>query len=160
MGDTKWPRLLVVGEPVTERQANEIIIRTTNWSGLFTNDKTWERGVSAVLTKFGHPGLGHHSTGWSDAVVAWQERIGALDLFYLNNNRIMSAWYGGPHGWCDWNGDIGCTTWNIGKWPSNLEVSEDWRAIAAAFPYLELRAQCVDDEGSVTLGMRLNLFRR
>lgn len=28
---TKWPRLLVTGQPVTEDQANDILIRTDDW---------------------------------------------------------------------------------------------------------------------------------
>ena len=52
-----------------------------------------------------------------------------------------------PKGWCDWEGNIACRNYNIGKWHTAEEVTEDWLAIAAAFPYLELRAQVITDEG-------------
>lgn len=136
----KWPRLLVAGDPVTEEQANEIILRTTDW-WLNTNDVAWDRTVRALvglvdpagpMTLRGRPvWLGVHS----------------LNLHYLANHRIASTWVGGPHGWCDWDGTIGCATYNLGKWPDRAAVTEEWRMVAAAFPFLRLRAQLVPDEG-------------
>lgn len=149
MGDlTKWPRLLVLGEPVTREQANEILVRTDDW-WMGTNDRAWEQAVYALAAEVGHPGspYGGSVTDHFPAVMAWQERLGILDLHYLDNRRIASSWIGGPHGWCDWEGKIGCSNYNLGKWPSVEAVTDDWTAIAAAFPYLTLHAQLVTDEG-------------
>lgn len=143
---TKWPRLIVVpekAEPVTREQANEILIRTANpihW----VNDRAWVRDVAAVL---GVPIDEQYGGMEWKAYDRWFASAGGLHLHYLHNSRIMSAWIGGPHGWLDWDGTIGCSTWNIGKWPSCEEVTEDWLAIAAAFPYLDLHAQLITDEG-------------
>ncbi|MFC7641532.1 hypothetical protein ACFQX6_11430 [Streptosporangium lutulentum] len=73
--------------------------------------------------------------------------MGILRLHYLDNARIASSWIGGPKGWCDWDGQIGCSTYNVGKWPTVEELTSDWETIAAAFPYLKLHAQVVDNEG-------------
>jgi hypothetical protein len=154
---TKWPRLLVVGEPVTEVQADEILIRTNEWRTPFSNDKNWLATVENIAAEFGRP-REPQRTGDHDAYMvelrghwpqmqAWHDRLGILELGYLRNYRIMSAWIGGPHGWCDWNGAIFCSEFNIGKWPSDREVGEDWEQIASAFPFLDLTAQCVDEEG-------------
>ena len=153
---TKWPRLLVVGENVTREQANEILIRTDNWSPC-TNDKAWETAVCALGDEYGMPvnapwrlKPGEYSERWREIEArrqASRERLGILELHYLGNARIASSWFGGPHGWCDWDGNIGCSNYNIGKWPSVEEVTEDWTAIAEAFPYLSLHAQLVTDEG-------------
>jgi hypothetical protein len=35
---------------------------------------------------------------------------------------------------------------NIGKWPTVLEILEDWKIIAEAFPYLDLICTVFDDE--------------
>lgn len=151
---TKWPRLIVVPESghemVTREQANEILVRT-NSPHLFSNDKVWERAVGEVL---GHPHLDNRmgpepgaAMAWIEAEREWMAGLGMLELHYLVNSRIVSAWIGGPHGWCDWDGNLGCSTWNIGKWPEVEEVTEDWEKIAAAFPYLDLHAQCVANEG-------------
>jgi hypothetical protein len=138
---TKWPRLLVAGEPVTETQANEIILRTT--TDLYTNDRPWLREVCTELglerAEYGGP----HWESWE----SWRNSINGLDLRYLNNDRIMSAWIGGPKGWCDWDGTIGCDNYNIGKWPSATDVDAEWRLIAAAWSFLDLRCQLVPDEG-------------
>ncbi len=154
---TKWPRLLVVGDPVTEAQADEILIRTNEWRTPFSNDKNWLATVENIAAEFGRPRepqrTGNHDTYMAELrehwpqMQAWHDRLGILELAYLGNDRIMSAWIGGPKGWCDWDGTIGCSVFNIGKWPSDDEVTADWQTIAAAFPFLRLTAQCVDEEG-------------
>lgn len=137
---TKWPRLLVTGQSVSEDQANEILIRTDSWM-LMSNDSGWIRTVCAAA------GLTVGPYGWPEGLDEFRASIGALNLSYLENSRIASSWIGGPHGWCSWSGRIGCSTYNLGKWPSTEAVCDDWEAIAAAFPYLDLTAQLVADEG-------------
>jgi hypothetical protein len=151
---SKWPRLIVVGEPVSEQRADEILVRTTDWNNLFSNDRAWKRMVLDVLSKFGHPGdAWDHDAAQQERMrrvsdgFAWNERHGILSLQYLDNDRVMSAWVGGPKGWCDWDGSIGCSNYNIGKWPSDEDVTEDWTSIAEAFPWLTLDAQCLNEEG-------------
>lgn len=141
---TKWPRLLVVGESVTHEQANEILIRTNNWWYQHTNDHVW----NVVVAQSAH--LKTDDIGYLVVTREFRDEIGALNLQYLNNDWIGSSWIGGPKGWCDWSGTVGCSTWNIGKWPSHEEVTEDWKMIAEAFPYLNLRAQLVANEGEDT----------
>lgn len=153
---TKWPRLLVVGDPVSPERADEIIVRTTDWDGLYTNDPVWEGWVTATLVELlDYPALsGDRWSGNPDvwrARAEWRERNGVLDLTYLRNERVSSAWFGGPHGWIDWDGYVGCATYNVGKWPSDETITEDWRRIAAAFPDLRLTAQLVEDEGEGAL---------
>lgn len=156
---TKWPRLLVKGEAVSEEQANDILIRTCVPAYLDVNDKVW----SAVVRQIMHfrdtsPPQKLWLEDRYDERVAWcKERwahndartreLGILGLSYLYNSRIASSWIGGPHGWCDWDGRIFCNTYNIGKWPSSEDVTEEWQEIAAVFPYLDLTAQLVTNEG-------------
>lgn len=154
---TKWPRLIVVGEPVTEAQADEILIRTNGWWYLHSNDKRWLRALETVLAEHGYPvepeRRGASAEGDDDwairfrALESWMDRMRIVSLEYLHNSQITSAWIGGPHGWCDWEGRIGCSSHNIGKWPNDEEVTDEWRQIAEAFPYLDLTAQCIDEEG-------------
>lgn len=154
---TKWPRLIVTGAPVTEQQANEILIRTCVPAYLPGNDQAWNEAVAKAM---GFPagddwpdrGLeGAERTAWFEARWAEKDRRSAeldiIPLEYLYNSRITSSWIGGPHGWCDWDGSIGTAVYNIGKWPSTEEVTEEWAAIAAAFPFLTLDAQVIEDEG-------------
>jgi hypothetical protein len=154
---TKWPRLLVTGHPVTTEQADDILIRTNHWGLNHTNDPDWARTLADISAEHGLPrepdSRGPNSDGqaWidhSEARDTWNKRMGVLDLHYLHNSRIVSAWIGGPHGWCDWDGTIGCANYNIGKWPSDEEVLEDLCAIAAAFPFLTMTVQLVEDEGA------------
>lgn len=140
---TKWPLLLVSGDRVTEEQANDILIRT-NSPYLGANDKEWVRQVCAefgvtLTERWGDPDWRSQDTAYT--------ALGVLDLHYLHNSRIVSTWIGGAHGWCDWDGTIGCSNYNIGKWPSVEAVTEDWQTIASRFPFLSLRAQLVPDEG-------------
>lgn len=144
---TKWPGFLVEGDPVSSDQAAEIIVRT---SGLdfITNDHAFARELYAACGIAVHEEVWPSPTNWEQARMV-RDRLGVLDLTYLQNSQIVSSWIGGPHGWCAWDGTIAAGNYNIGKWPSVEEVLEDWQAIAAAFPYLRLRSQLLSDEGCV-----------
>lgn len=138
----KWPRLLVVGEQVTGEQADEILIRTSCWY-LSTNDRDFEK----VVAELAGISIGRYGLFDPRSVARFEQRHQVLDLYYLHNWRICSAWVGGPYGWLDWDGTVGCSTWNIGKWPEVDSVTRDWLLIARAFPFLDLTAQLVPEEG-------------
>jgi hypothetical protein len=150
----KWPRLLVTGDQVTQEQANEIIIRTTDVNFIFSNDKSWldtvrrELGLPAdYVADYGEDAdarLARHRTQWA-AIDARGAELGVLDLHNMQNSRIVSAYVGGPHGWCDWDGTIGTSRYNVGKWPTAHEMHCDLTAIAAAFPYLRMQVQLLND---------------
>lgn len=136
-GLPKWPAMTVQGDKVTPEQAGEILIRTNGWFGS-CNDKEWERIVwETAGIKVSNGGYG---PAW-DSVLAFNQRHCVLELEYLRNARIMSSWVGGAKGWCDWEGNIYSTNYNIGKWPYVEEVFEEWKRIAEAFPFLKLRCQ-------------------
>jgi hypothetical protein len=155
----KWPALLVQGEKVTKEQAKEILIRTDSFS-FSSNDnafsaelnnivynvkgKSWEL-IEDLQKKFGFD----WNQAW-DYQTEKQNEVGVLELQYLHNSRIVSSWIGGPHGWCDWDGNIQTSNYNIGKWPSIEEVYEEWKIIARAFPFLKLRAQLMNCEACET----------
>ncbi|MGW6391146.1 hypothetical protein ACWFR1_11715 [Streptomyces sp. NPDC055103] len=141
---TKWPRLLVTGAPVTPEQADEILIRTANLYLLDGNDKAWTHTVYGAL------GLapGRYSNATMDSIRAVTKELDVLPLTLLYTSRIASSWIGGPHGWCDWDGTIGCSNYNVGKWPDRETALSDWESIAVAFPYLDLTAQFLADEGA------------
>lgn len=140
--ETKWPLLLVEGEAVTEMQAEEIILRTCG--GYFIgNDRAWERQIHSLL---GIVPASDDRRAWA-AVSSWYDSIGGLNLSYLVSQRIYSASLVGPHGWCDWDGRIGCGRFNIGKWPSVEAVEGELSDIAAAWPFLRMRVQLVEHEG-------------
>ncbi|MFI0934644.1 hypothetical protein ACH4RG_23340 [Streptomyces sp. NPDC021019] len=140
---TKWPRLLVAGSPVTPEQADEILVRTANLYLLDGNDKEWTHLVYRAL------GLapGRYANATTESIQAVTEELDVLPLTWLYTSRIASSWIGGPHGWCDWDGCIGASTYNIGKWPEHESVLADWSTIAEAFPFLDLTAQLLADEG-------------
>jgi len=138
-----WPKLLVTGEPVAEAQANEIILRTTAWS-IACDDKKWMYLISRVLRVPLTEDYDHLQYG---AVQQFQRAHQVLPLAYLNNWRIASSHFGGPWGWCDWDGTIGLNRHSLsGKYPSVDVLTSEWVAIAAAFPYLQLRAQVLPED--------------
>jgi hypothetical protein len=136
----KWPALVVVGEPVTPEQAQEIIIRTDSLY-FSSNDRRFEEDLYKTLGVT----FKDYSPDWHELDDRRKE-YQVLDIDYLQNHRIVSSWIGGPHGWCFWNGRIGTHNYNIGKWPSVEEVEKEWKMIARAFPYLQLQAQLFDGE--------------
>ncbi len=159
LGLPKWPALVVVGKPVTREQAAEIIVRTDSLY-FSTNDHAWggqlnsylydvEKCTSYRLTDAIESKLGLSARDWG-AVSAYEnaatEAVGKITLEYLDNHQIASSWIGGAHGWCSWDGEIGCSNYNIGKWPSVKDVYDEWVRIAKAFPFLELKCQLMNHE--------------
>jgi hypothetical protein len=157
-GLSKWPAMVVVGKNITKEQAKEIIIRT---SGLYfsSNDHEFDRQLEEYVFEVDlSSGKDKYELFRNDVgEIDWQayhqhtdkayEKYKIItDLDYLQNSRIVSCWIGGPHGWCDWNGRIFSDNYNIGKYPSVEEVEKEWRLIAEAFPFLELKCQLFNGE--------------
>lgn len=155
----KYPMLIVDGERVTPAQAQLIIVRTDGWH-LTCRDLLWRRTVTSIMTEVSgiQVQLNEHDLYENYlAVDAFRAKIGGIELEYLVNSRIATSHIGGPHGWCDWNGRIFTDSYEIGKWPKTEEVFEEWKRIAAAFPFLTLRSQLVDDDVFDDEGNRLGL---
>ena len=162
IGLPKWPAMVVKGEKVTEEQAAEIIVRTDGFY-FSSNDHEFSRDLYQLF--YGvkpYEGMNiHHASLYDyfkkDGEIDWneldavdkktRERYGIIDLEYLNNSRIVSSWTGGPHGWCNWNGYIGCNNYNIGKYPDVETVYEEWLKIAKEFDFLNLTCQLYSGEG-------------
>lgn len=151
----KWPAMIVKGKPVTTDQAKEIIIRTDSFN-FYSNDRSFERQINKYLYGVECNSFDRHEAIEKKHGIkmfeafemesAKQLEYGIIQLEYLNNSRILSSWIGGPHGWCNWNGYIGCNNYNIGKYPAEDEVFEEWKRIAEAFPFLSLKCQLLSGE--------------
>lgn len=142
----KWPSLVVTGERISERAANEVIIRTTALEFLEVNDSEWN---DLVMDAFGlSRRRDQHNQSWQEdlaRLTAQEHELRTLPLQYLHNSRVSSAYIGGPHGWCNWDGTIGCAGYSIGKWPDGLTIQRDLKAITTAFPYLNMTVQVVHE---------------
>jgi hypothetical protein len=142
IGLPKWTGLLVTGDPVTEDQAKEILIRTCCLYE-HTNDREMRKFFYNQF--FGQDTEPDYFTQYNLIEVA-KEEYRLLELTSLTNSRIFPSWIGGPKGWCNWDGTIGCSNYNIGKYPCVENVYDDWVLIAEAFPFLNLRCQLLSDE--------------
>ncbi len=145
----KWPAMVVSGESVTREQAAEILIRTNSWY-VSTNDREWLK-IILDIAGLKHENedkddcLFHIRQDWDD-LDRFNNEMGILDLEYLGNSQIASCYIDGPHGWCHWSGSIHANSFNIGKWPKVDTVLEEWKEIAAAFPFLSLWCQLYSGE--------------
>lgn len=157
----KWPRIVVVGDRVTNVQAAEIIIRTELWSycPLFdvshpnivsnTTNSTmseWQDDVRAVLAKYNIE-LAEQYSCWNVCdkdCRAMLKTIQHIPLEHIHNNRVASG-NTRTSGWCDWNGTIflNCT---VGKWPDLSEIVEEWDVVAQTFPYLTATCQLFNED--------------
>lgn len=144
----KWPGLIVKGDPLTQEQTFEIMLRTSDF-WLMSNNKEWENQLYAVIdNRLGYQFEGDNSDRKIKRVQSLEKDLSTLNLNYLQNDRIVSSWVGGPHGWLNWDGTVGCCNYNIGKWPSSDDVLKEWETIAEAFPYLNLQCQLTSEEDS------------
>ena len=156
----KWPALEVVGAKVTRAQAEDIILRTTGLSYFSTN--SGEACTKLIEIFFDikdatRTGTKYPAHSIYDALPIDEAdkklrntytRIKSIaeQLEFLQNHQIVSSFIGGPHGWCNWNGTIGCASFNIGKWPSVEDVLLEWKLIAKTFPYLDLTSRLFSGE--------------
>lgn len=170
IGLPKWPALVVVGKPVTPEQAMEILIRTDRLY-FSSNDREFDKQLNEIMydIEIGDAGfesehlaickklgVDNSEPGYFVKIFEYQNQyrkaVNQISLQYLNNEMIVSSWIGGPHGWCNWNGNINCRNYNIGKYPSIEEVYNEWTKIAKAFPFLELTCQLMSHEAGSAEG--------
>lgn len=137
----KWPGLLVQGETVSKEQAMEILICTNRWASM-GNDPDWADAICKAA------GVKQDKLGYMETqdCYRFEAEMGVLELEFLHNSQIVSAWVGGAHGWCHWDGKIQANNYNIGSWPSVEGVLSEWRQIAAAFPFLKLTCHLYSKE--------------
>lgn len=149
----RWARMLAVGEPLTREQTNEVMMRTNNWGFTRCNDEEWEGIVASILGWFDRFDELVESGECEDDWYEWRQRssqiseeygatFAALDLGHLDNDAIMSH-SDEPGGWLRWDGTIR-PDWHVGvKYPEVDEIEAEWKQIAAAFPFLEMRVQAL-----------------
>jgi hypothetical protein len=159
----KWPQLTIVGQPVTEEQAKDIIFRTDDFlhdvnefSG--GNDREWDEWARQTLglqrfleaCKIEVADGDHLPTNWwlydmYESMIKLQD--GAISSGYVYNRWASSCFIYGPAGWCNPDGAISFG-YNVGKWPEIEEIAKDFSAILNAFPYVKLSATVYSDEHS------------
>lgn len=130
----KWPQLVVKGASVKPYQAVEILIQTSVWMP-YTNNPDLTKMLEQIVGVPSDDSIQRYLF-----VDEWCRARGILPLEYLHNDRIASAYIFGAKGWCNWDGNIACSGFNIGKYPSVDEVANEWELILAEFPYLDLDA--------------------
>lgn len=157
VGLIKWPSFIVKGEKIKEEQAWEILLRTQD--DYYTNDKRNKRKIHKILEKPLYDDFVPERDD-TESLQEYEERrkryfqkyllasnkygkkIKSIGLYYIKNEAVCSCWGGGANSWIQWNGEIVNTDGkNIGKYPTVIEVANDWGAIAKNFPYLNLKCQ-------------------
>jgi len=143
----KWCHMVVVGESISTEQAAEILIRTADFT--FTcNDTSWRSKLYSVLNIRFDRTKGYLGTDYSK-IKEVEKSLNVLPLKLLQNYQIASNYIGGPHGWCNWDGTIGCHGYNIGNWPTVESVYNEWKLIAKTWPFLKLRCQLWNGENNI-----------
>jgi hypothetical protein len=142
----KWPGLLVVGEKISEEQAAEILLKTQNW---FLLDTISQESLLYKELKKIYVSSFPEEDRISDIDMDFdiiEQKIQPLEVNYLSNDRIYSSWIGGLHGWCDWDGNIFCNNYNVGKWPSIEYIEDELVLVASSFPFLNFTLQLLSEE--------------
>ena len=147
----KWPQMRVLGKKITEEQAFEIIRRTDTFMyhgyKYSSNDHQGDLEMAKMLgmTLREDDGGEFEDSQYYEEFRKWVEEWGSIQNEYVTNNWLSSAFIGGPHGWCNPNGNIYYED-NIGKWPEIEYVLKEWEKIAEAFPFLNLDAVLYNGE--------------
>jgi len=141
-----WPGLLVVGDKISEEQAAEILLKTQNW---FLLDSISQESLLYKELKKIYVSSFPEEDRISDILMDFdiiEQKIQQLEVNYLSNDRIYSSWIGGLHGWCDWDGNIFCNNYNVGKWPSIEYIEDELVLVASSFPFLNFTLQLLSEE--------------
>lgn len=136
---SKYMTLRMVGDPITVKQAREIILKTSLHDNFPTVNDFYMKQLEEHLRDIIPPEFNMAS---SDEI--YQNIYGAIRLEYLYNNLLD---FGYPTGWLNWDGKIE-TRHNhlIGKWPTARELFHELTILAMNFPFLNLSGQLIDQE--------------
>lgn len=117
----------VIGKPVSEELATEIILRTDNFFGYGYggNNNSFNKEVRKLFGIKEHPKGMEGFDEWSESVENCLKAIGHIETQYVENDWISCCFIYGPHGWMHPDGIIGFKD-NVGKWPSVEEIYENW----------------------------------
>lgn len=139
-GLPKWPQMKVIGKPVSEELAREIILRTDNFFGYSGggNNHAFNKKARELFGIKERPNGMEEFDDWSESIENFLKAVGHIDTQYVENDWISCCFIYGPHGWMHPDGTIGFAD-NVGKWPSVEEVYEDWEKIAKEYPQLDLK---------------------
>lgn len=150
----KWPQLMIVGDPVSEEQARDIILRTDDF---LTDPSDYAGGNNKAFNARYRRDSGlkdiadaEEKDDWSfsfDAREHLRARLGYVELSYIHNTWASSSYIGGPYGFCSPDGEIYYGD-NIGKYPSVEDVYNEFCLLAKAFPYLNLKASLYNCEAT------------
>lgn len=161
-GLPKWPQLIITGPDVDPEQAMDFILRT---DGFLTEPCEFSGGNEHDFNNSYRERAGLNRLNNSEDFHAkWElqrklrERIGFVDLRYVPSRFASCAYVYGPHGVVSPTGKVSHHH-NVGKWPGVEDILSDFKALARAFPWLELWATVYDREWCEEDGIPLVTFR-
>lgn len=148
-----WSGFLLYGKSISKKQAAEVIIRTTPLRSLSFISEKW---CQEVFGAFGIPIQSpedildpEYDPAFEEAVSKYKmlcDSQGFPKLEYFSNWQISSKL--GPHGWCDWDGDLVANSFDIGPRPFEEAILEEWSLLSSTFPFLDLKFNLM--EGSIS----------
>lgn len=143
----KWSQMYTTGMPVDVEQAKEIIRRTDRFfvSAYGGNEREFGRKIADMMNMKHYYDSTPHTEVIPDSdwnvryqfEVLWKKEWGVVDTHYVGNDWIACSFIGGPHGWCQPDGNIGFVD-NVGKWPDGEDIYEEWSLLAKEFPFLDI----------------------
>ncbi|MCH8517907.1 MAG: hypothetical protein LAT68_16515 [Cyclobacteriaceae bacterium] len=158
----KWPQLIITGPNVDPEHAKEFILKTDGFLTDFSEyaggnerefNASYRRKAGADILD----GIQSRHSRW-EVQKKVRKRIGFVDLQYVSSDFASSSFIGGPHGVVSPAGVVSYA-YNVGKWPTVEDILTDFKALARAFPWLELWATVYDREWGEEGGVPLATFR-
>lgn len=151
----KYPVCVIEGKEINERQASEVILRTSPMIALHPQGDTWSRmvyrtlGIEFTVQEYTRRVKGNkyrnHSQSFADdkSVEEAEHVFRTLNIGYFSNkDQIDGGQWPEEAGWCHWNGTVGSGHYTVkGKWVNIGPMLDEWKLIAQVFPFLRLTVQ-------------------
>ncbi|MND91206.1 hypothetical protein D3C80_833190 [compost metagenome] len=158
----KWPQIMIVGDDVTEEQAQDIILRTDKFitgiseaiSRRFEPLREMiqrQSGMDAIVKAANkearerdHEGIAYFLKYHAQKHI--RDALGFCSMECIHNTWAASSYLYGAYGFCSPEGKIFYCDNSRGSYPSTQAYYEDLISLAKAFPYLRFKSSMYGGE--------------
>ena len=136
----KYYLLIAIGDKLSPEQTHEVLLRTSDLEDVFEREE-----YKTILNDLG-------IEKYKGRPLQFLKSIKPLELYYLDNEQFVSSYFGGLHGWLNWEGNIRASSFDCGKYPTEKKLEKEVKLLTSTFPFLNMWFQFLplNERGNAT----------